>query len=236
MGDIKLSIYAISDLHLALGTNKPMDIFGESWNNHLTKIELDWKSKAKVDDVILLPGDLSWAMNIKETYLDFKYLNNLPGKKILLKGNHDYWWTTVTSMKRYMLENKFENINFLYNNSYQYEDYIICGTRGWNNTESTEDEKIYKREQQRLKLSIEDGIRKYGRERKIIVCMHYPPFNKIQCEEGFIKIMKQYNVAQCVYGHLHGSSQNEAKEGNIDGIDFKLVSCDYTDFKLIKLQ
>ena len=172
MGDIKLSIYAISDLHLALGTNKPMDIFGESWNNHLTKIELDWKSKAKVDDVILLPGDLSWAMNIKETYLDFKYLNNLPGKKILLKGNHDYWWTTVTSMKRYMLENKFENINFLYNNSYQYEDYIICGTRGWNNTESTEDEKIYKREQQRLKLSIEDGIRKYGRERKIIVCMH----------------------------------------------------------------
>lgn len=229
-----MSIYAIADLHLAFGINKPMDIFGKNWEGHVEKIRLDWKEKVKPDDIVLLPGDFSWAMYLENTYLDFEYLNQLPGKKILLKGNHDYWWTTLTSMRKYLKENKFNNIDFLYNNSYEYGDYIICGTRGWSNLENAENKKMLKREKNRLILSLQDGIKRFG-DKKIIVCMHYPPFNELQEEYNFINVMKQYNVEKCIYGHLHGKSHKEAKEGIIEKIDFKLVSSDYTNFKLVKL-
>lgn len=115
-----MNIYAIADLHLAFSANKPMDVFGINWEGHTEKIKKDWESKVKPDDIVLLPGDFSWAMYLDETYLDFEYLNHMPGKKILLKGNHDYWWTTLTAMRQYLKENKFENIDFLYNNSYEY--------------------------------------------------------------------------------------------------------------------
>ncbi len=231
-----MSIYAIADLHLSFGTNKPMDVFGDNWEEHTEKIKDDWLSKVKEDDLVLLPGDFSWAMYLKDTGLDFEYLCSLPGRKLMLKGNHDYWWTTITSMKKYLQENNFENIDFLHNNSFEYEDYIICGTRGWTNIDTEEDRKVLRRERLRLQLSLEDGIKKYSRDKKIIVCMHYPPFNQIQDEEmDFISLMKQYNVEKCIYGHLHGPSHREAREGIIDGIEFKLVSCDYTGFKLIKL-
>ena len=231
-----MSIYAIADLHLSFGANKPMDIFGDNWEGHSEKIKQDWISKVNKDDLVLLPGDFSWAMYLKDTNLDFEYLISLPGKKLMLKGNHDYWWTTLASMRKYLQENDFENIDFLYNNSYEYGDYIICGTRGWTNMDNEEDRKVLKRERLRLQLSLEDGIKKYGTDKKIIVCMHYPPFNNIHDEEyNFVGLMKKYNVEKCIYGHLHGPSHKEAKEGMIDGIEFKLVSCDYTDFKLIKL-
>ena len=231
-----MSIYAIADLHLSFGTNKPMDVFGEEWENHAEKIKQDWLAKVKEDDLVILPGDFSWAMYLKDTSLDFEYLCSMPGKKILLKGNHDYWWTTVKSMKKYLKENNFENIDFLHNNSFEFGDYIICGTRGWTNSDNEEDRKVLKREKLRLKISLEDGIKKYGKDRKIIVCMHYPPFNNIEDEScNFISLMKQYNVEKCIYGHLHGPSHKEAKEGIIKEIDFKLVSCDYTGFQLIKL-
>jgi len=126
-----MSIYAISDLHLSFGDNKPMDIFGEVWDNHTEKIKENWNKKVKENDLVLLPGDFSWAMYLKDTDKDFEYLNSLPGKKLLLKGNHDYWWTTLKKMREYIEENKFENIDFIYNNSYLYEDKIIVGTRGW---------------------------------------------------------------------------------------------------------
>lgn len=115
-----MSIYAIADLHLAFGTNKPMDIFGQNWEGHAEKIKEDWESKVKPDDIVLLPGDFSWAMYLKDTNLDFEYLNKLPGKKLLLKGNHDYWWTTLASMRKYIQENNYKNIDFIYNNSYEY--------------------------------------------------------------------------------------------------------------------
>ena len=231
-----MSIFAIADLHLSFGTNKPMDVFGEEWEDHSEKIKQDWLKKVKPDDLVLLPGDFSWAMYLKDTDLDFKYLCNLPGKKIMLKGNHDYWWATIKSMKKYLEENNFENIDFLHNNSFEYKDYIICGTRGWTNSENEDDRKVLKREVLRLKLSIEDGIKKYGDHKKIIVCMHYPPFNNIEDEQySFINLMKQYNVEKCVYGHLHGPSHKEAKEGIIEGIKFKLVSSDYMDFKLAEI-
>ena len=171
-----MAIYTISDLHLSLGMNKPMDIFGVNWENHEKKIAKNWIEKVHDDDLVLLPGDFSWAMYLKDTKLDFEYLNNLPGHKILLKGNHDYWWETISKMKKFFEENNFKNIEFLQNNSFLWENTIIAGTRGWSEQED-KPEKIIRRENLRLKLSLEDGVSKYGNDKPIIVCMHYPPFN-----------------------------------------------------------
>lgn len=230
-----MAIYAISDLHLSFGSNKPMDVFGVNWENHTEKIKQDWLSKVKEDDLVLLPGDFSWAMYLEDTYEDFKFLNELPGKKILLKGNHDYWWNSLKKMREYLKQNNFNNIDFLYNNSYEYNEYIITGTRGWNYQETEENEKIIRRENIRLELSIQDGIKEYGEDKKIIVCMHYPPIQKNSENLGFINIMKKYKVDKCIYGHLHGKSHKEAIQGNVEEIELKLVSCDYTNFSLIKI-
>ena len=232
-----MSIYAISDLHLSFGDNKPMDIFGETWENHAKKIKENWIKKIKDDDLVLLPGDFSWAMYLEDTYKDFKYLNELPGKKLLLKGNHDYWWTTLKKMRTYLSENNFKNIDFIYNNSYLYDNKIIVGTRGWQDDNNKDDKKIIKRENLRLELSIQDGIKKYGEQKEIIVCMHYPPFNKYEEKDmNFIQTIKKYNVTTCIYGHLHGEiAHKEARQGIIEGIDFKLVSCDYTNFYLVNI-
>ena len=231
-----MAIYAIADLHLSFGENKPMDIFGANWINHEEKIKKTWEETVKKEDIVLIPGDFSWAMYLEDAYEDFNYLNSLPGKKILLKGNHDYWWTTVTKMKKYLKENNFDNIDFLYNNSFYFENKIIVGTRGWTDQEE-KPEKIIKRENARLELSIKDGIQKYGEDKEIIVCMHYPPFNSFEkAELNFIETMKKYNVKTCIYGHIHGGeAQKEAVIGIHEGIDFKLVSSDYLKFNLIKL-
>lgn len=231
-----MSIYAISDLHLSFGANKPMDIFGVNWGEHTEKIKQDWNKNIKEKDTVLLPGDFSWAMYLKDTLEDFEYLSKLPGKKLLLKGNHDYWWTTLKSMREYLRENGFSNIDFLYNNSYLCEDYIIAGTRGWQSSDTSDYCKLLKRENLRLGISLNDGVNKYGKDKKIIVCTHYPPFNDLNKREtSLIDTMKQYNVETCIYGHLHGEAHKDALQGKIDGIDFKLVSCDYTDFKLVKI-
>ena len=232
-----MAIYAISDLHLSFGNNKPMDIFGINWENHAKKIKENWNKRVNENDLVLLPGDFSWAMYLKDTYKDFEFLNTLPGKKILLKGNHDYWWTSIKKMREYLEENDFKNIDFLHNNSYEFENKIIAGTRGWQDENNNDDKRITKRENIRLELSIKDGIEKYGDNKEIIICMHYPPFNKYEeIEFNFIETMKKYNVTKCIYGHLHGEeSHKEAKEGLVNGIDFKLVSCDYTRFDLFKV-
>lgn len=236
-----MSIYTIGDLHLSFKENKPMDIFGGNWEEHYEKIKEDWNLKVKENDLVVLPGDFSWATYLKDTDEDFKYLNDLPGKKILLKGNHDYWWTTVTSMRKFLVENEFENIDFLHNNSFEYENKIIVGTRGWSRTEGTvDDDKIINREVLRLELSIKDGIKNFGEDKEIIVFMHYPPIiksNLLNNElSGFVKIMKEYNVKRCYYGHLHSNSIRDAVEGEHFGIEFKLVSADGLDFKLYKVQ
>lgn len=231
-----MSIYVIADLHLSFSQNKPMDIFGDNWENHDEKIKKNWIKKVKADDYVILPGDFSWATYIEDTKLDFSYLNYLPGKKILLKGNHDYWWTTLASMRKFVKENEFENIDFLYNNSYLVEDKIIVGTRGWNVFDSENDKKMIKRETARLELSIKDGIQKYGNEREIIAFLHYPPItqnnlNKPENRE-FINMLKKYNIKRCYYGHLHGQSHKDAVVGIIDGIEYKLISADYLNFDL----
>lgn len=235
-----MSIYTIGDLHLSFSQNKPMNIFGDNWNGHADKIRKNWMEKVNKEDFVVLPGDFSWAMYLKDTYKDFEYLEKLPGNKILLKGNHDYWWSGLSKMNEYLKENNFNNINFLYNNSYLVENTIIAGTRGWNLTDSEDNEKMLNRECIRLKLSLEDGINKFGRNKEIIVFMHYPPISKAGISNGYTKkyisIMKEYGVKKCYYGHLHGTSHSEAIEGNVDGIEFYLVSSDYLDFDLVKVK
>ena len=256
-----MSIYAIGDLHLSLNKEKPMDIFGGNWKNHEQKIKENWKNTVQDNDLVILPGDFSWEMHLKDMYNDFAYLNDLPGKKILLKGNHDYWWTTLAKMREFLQENKFENIDFLYNNSYLFEEKIIAGTRGWALNDTENSNKMNHREEERLKLSLQSGVDNFG-DREIICIMHYPPIvaeesrisqenvneiennneeaknaalNKNLKISNYVQIMKQYNVKTCLYGHLHGESHKEAFEGIIDGINFKLVSSDYLDFKLYRI-
>ena len=234
-----MSIFVIGDLHLSFNNPKPMDIFGENWAGHEEKIKNNWIANVNEDDLVILPGDFSWETYLGETKKDFYWINNLPGKKLLLKGNHDYWWTTVTNMKNFLKENNYTDIYFLYNNSYEFEDKIICGTRGWSIIDENADEKLIKRELIRLEISLQDGINKYGSDKEIIVFMHYPPITKnkmlIGEEAEFVKMMKKYNVKRCYYGHLHGASIADAVEENVEGIEFKLVSADGLDFKLLKI-
>ncbi len=228
-----MGIYAISDLHLSFGVDKPMNIFGIGWENYEDKIAINWKNKVKDTDTVIIPGDISWGMTLKETVKDFNYINDLPGQKIILRGNHDYYFSTVTKLNKFFIENNFSSIKILHNNSYEVEDLIICGTRGWGKTEKSDkvlDKKIIAREENRLILSLESGLKiNKGLEnkKKIIVAMHFPPFIGKFCD-----IMKDYGVSKCIYGHLHGYGHFMVKEGVIDNIDYKMVSCDYTKFNL----
>ena len=167
-----MAIYTIADLHLSFNNPKPMDIFGDNWKNHEERLKEDWISKVKDEDTVIIPGDFSWATYIEEAYPDFKYLDELPGKKLLLKGNHDYWWTTVTSMRKYLKDYNFNTIDFVYNNAVKVEDKIIVGTRGWTFQDSENSLKMINRENQRLELSIQDAINKYGTEYEIIAFIH----------------------------------------------------------------
>lgn len=234
-----MSIFVIGDLHLSFNNPKPMDIFGDNWSGHEEKIRSNWIENVNDDDLVILPGDFSWGTYLNDTKLDFEFLNSLPGRKLLLKGNHDYWWTTVTSMKTFLKENNFTNIDFLYNNSYEFEDKIICGTRGWSIIDEEADKKLINRELIRLEISLQDGINKFGTNKEIIVFMHYPPITKakmiLEQEAEFVELMKKYHVKRCYYGHLHGASIADAIEGEVEGIEFKLVSADGLDFKLLKI-
>lgn len=209
-----MAIYTIADLHLSFKNPKPMDIFGDNWKNHEERLKEDWISKVKDEDTVILPGDFSWATYIEDAYLDFKYLDDLPGKKILLKGNHDYWWTTVTSMRKYLKENNLKTIDFIYNNSAKVEDKIIVGTRGWTFQDSENSAKMINRENQRLELSIQDAIKNYGNEYEIIAFIHYPPLVSSLLLENkhleFYKTLKKYDIKRCYYGHLHGKSHADA--------------------------
>ena len=232
-----MSIYVMGDLHLSFGMNKPMDIFGVNWEDHYKKIENDWLNKVNDNDLVVLPGDFSWAMDLNDTIEDFKYLSKLPGKKLLLKGNHDYWWGTLKKMKEFMETNNFKDIDFIQNNSFLFDDKIIVGTRGWIYDNKLENIKILKREKIRLEMSFNDAIHKYGNDKEIIVFMHYPPFGKeiVPLEYDLKEVLKNYNVKKCFYGHLHGESCLDATQGNIDNITYKLISSDYLDFKLYKV-
>lgn len=228
-----MSLYAIGDLHFSTAVNKPMNIFGDNWENHEKKIIDSWNSKVNKNDTVLIVGDTSWGINMDEATFDLDIIHNLPGKKIYVKGNHDYWWTTVAKLNKL-----YEDMSFLQNNFYSYNEYAICGTRGWicpNDVKFTEDdEKIYKREAHRLKLSL-DAAKKAG-FKKVIVITHYPPTNDKLEPSLFTDIYEEYKVEKVIYGHLHGKeSFKMGLEGIREGVEYKLVSCDYVDFNLVKI-
>ncbi|KEI06663.1 metallophosphoesterase [Clostridium botulinum] len=226
-----MALYAISDLHLSLNSDKPMDVFGEHWSNHDERIKENWINKITNEDTVLIAGDISWSMKMEDGMEDLEWIHKLPGKKIISKGNHDYWWGSISK-----LNSLYEDINFIQNNYFVYENYAICGTRGWNppsDKYTQHDEKIYNREQIRLRISL-DSAKKAGYE-KIIVMIHYPPVNDKFEETELIKIFKEYNVQKVIYGHLHGTSLKNVFEGNHDGVEYIMTACDYINFDPISI-
>lgn len=232
-----MAIYAISDLHLSIGINKPMDIFGSRWTNYMDRLKTEWESTVGQDDHVIIPGDISWATYLDQAVADFRFINELPGFKYISKGNHDYWWTTLSKLKKFLDVNGFDSISFVHNNSFKIGDTVICGTRGWilpgSEDFGAEDEKFYERELIRLELSLKSAAAQGGE--RILAALHYPPFNQKAEVSGFIEAMSRYGVNTCIYGHLHGDSFKKAVEGEVEGISFRLVSADYLYFKPIKL-
>jgi len=209
-----------------------MDIFDPVWENYMERLRENWVKSINDDDLVLVPGDISWATYVEKSDPDFLYLESLPGKKIISKGNHDYWWTTHSKLNKFKERLSLNSITFLHNNAFFYDSLAVVGTRGWKNPEeddfTAEDEKIYNRELERLKISLKltedfSGTR--------IAMLHYPPFSARGKPTGFVDIMKSHGVDICVYGHLHGKSSNYAAEGLIDGIRYCLVSADYLKFE-----
>jgi len=227
-----VALYAIGDLHLCLGAPKPMDIFGGAWLGYMDKLKEGFSGITSEDTTVLL-GDLSWALDLNESRPDFAWINQIPGRKILLKGNHDYWWSTVTKFDKFCAENGFDNLNILNNNCYEYDGWAICGTRGWFFEEDRggeHDEKIFRRELIRLETSL-----KAAGEKSKLVFLHYPPrYKGYECKE-ILDLLARYEVRRCFYGHLHGASHKLAMEGLWDNVEYRLVSSDYLGFKPFKV-
>ena len=223
-----MALYAIGDLHLCLGAPKPMDIFGGAWVGYMDKLR-EGLSVIGPDDTTVLLGDLSWALDLENAAADFRWINEIPGRKIILKGNHDYWWSTASKFYKFCQSNDFSDMWILNNNHYVFGDYAICGTRGWFYEEERSgehDEKVFKRELMRLEASLKSA----GQLHKIVF-LHYPPrYKGYECQE-IIDLMKHYGVRKCYYGHLHGASHGLAMEGQWDGIEYHLVSADKLAFR-----
>ena len=227
-----MALYAIGDLHLCLGAPKPMDVFGGAWVGYMEKLK-EGVQVIKPEDTTVLLGDLSWALSLSEAMADFAWINESPGRKIILKGNHDYWWSTAAKFYSFCQEYGFSDQFILNNNHYEYDDWAICGTRGWffeEDRSGTHDEKVFKRELIRLEASLQSAG-----QRPKIVFLHYPPrYKGYQCDE-ILELLKRYDVRRCFYGHLHGASHGLAIEGVWDGVDYRLVSADRLNFRPFKV-
>lgn len=223
-----MALYAIGDLHLCLGAPKPMDIFGGAWVGYMDKLR-EGMSVIKPDDTTVLMGDLSWALDLPSAEADFRWINEIPGRKIILKGNHDYWWSTSAKFQKFCLEHEFQDMHLLNNNCYEYGDYAICGTRGWffeEERSGQHDEKVFRRELCRLEASL-----KAAGEREKLVFLHYPPrYRGYECRE-ILALLERYEVRRCFYGHLHGGSHALAMEGLWNGIEYRLLAADYINFR-----
>ncbi|HCX61490.1 metallophosphoesterase [Sedimentibacter sp.] len=229
-----MKIFAIADLHFDSQKGKPMNVFGDNWINHEEKIIENWKRVVSEDDLVLIPGDISWAGKLNEAIEDLLRIDELPGIKIIGKGNHDYWWSTSSKLNKLNLK----TIKFLKNNSYEFDDVSVCGTRGWDTMEEHADaksnEKIYLRELNRLRISLECAGKKGN---KIIVMLHYPPFNSAGLPNEFFHMLKEFKTDVCIYGHLHGEDGHKnVREGLIEQVQVHCVSSDYMDFKPKKIQ
>lgn len=223
-----MSLFAIADLHLSLGCDKPMDVFN-GWQNYTEKLEKNWRSIVNQEDTVVIAGDISWAMKLEDAEKDFAFIHSLPGKKLILKGNHDYWWTTKKKIDAFLSEHGFTSIQIVHNNAYVVGDMAVCGTRGWlYNSESDEDFKIVNREVGRLNASLDDAKRQ---EANPIVFLHYPPvYDTLQCEE-ILSVLETRGIKNCYFGHIHGSeAARRAVTGEYHGIKMHLISCDYLSF------
>ena len=223
-----MALYAIGDTHLSLSCNKPMDVFGGNWENYVDKL-LEGFSVVEPDDTVVLCGDLSWGMSLEQAEADFAFLDKLPGRKLLMKGNHDYWWTTAAKMNRFFEEKGFHSFSLLHNNCHFYGDVALCGTRGWF-FEEHGDPKVFNRELIRLETSL-----KAAGEKEKLCFLHYPPrYQGYICQE-IVDLLEKYQVTACYYGHLHGGSHRLAMEGKFNSVEYHLVAADYLDFKPKKI-
>ena len=229
-----MTIFAIGDLHLPGGDTKPMDVFGSHWENHFEKIAGDWRRRVKPDDLVLLPGDISWAMRLEEALPDLEAIGALPGNKVLLRGNHDYWWGTITRLRAALPK----GMHALQNDALTVGGYVICGTRGWvlpgDSGLDKEDMRIYQREVMRFEMSLQDA-EKRGPDLPKLAMLHYPPFNERQEPSGFTELIERYGVKDVIYGHLHGPGLMGGFTGVWRGIRCYLVSCDSLGFSLLNI-
>lgn len=220
-----MSLFAIADTHLSFGTDKPMDTF-EGWQNYTEKLQNNWNNLVSRNDYVVIAGDISWAINFDELKADFDFLNRLNGKKIIVKGNHDFWWNTVKKMNEFIEKNGFDSISFLQNSSIEFDGFSVCGSRGWFFDSSEPfDVKVLNREVIRLKMSLESA-----KNKEKIVFLHYPPVTTNgKCDE-ILNLLNEYGIKNCYYGHLHGIAAKSAVDDKIDGIDYKLISADRLGF------
>ncbi|MBO2517853.1 MAG: phosphohydrolase [Clostridiales bacterium] len=223
-----MRVFAIGDLHLQGGDNKPMDVFGGHWTGHFDRISADWQEKVGEEDVVLIPGDISWAMQLENALPDLQMIGRLPGIKIILRGNHDYWWSTVTRVRECLPEKMYA----LQNDALKIGDIVFCGTRGWGSTETADDRKIYKRELMRLEMSLERARLLEG---EMIVLCHYPPVDENGNATEVSELISRYPVSHVVYGHLHGVGIN-VFNGEAEGINYHCVACDQIGFKLAQIK
>ena len=222
-----MAIYAIGDLHLSVAAKKPMDVFS-GWDNHAEKLIENWNNKIKPEDTVVLVGDTSWGMTLAEAIPDFRLIHKLPGQKIIIKGNHDYWWASMTKMSETLEKYEFDSIRFLHNNSYFVQDVHICGSRGWIfENGQPHDEKIVRREAGRIEASLKSRGPEQG---ETILFLHYPPTYAGQTLEPYITLMQTYGVSRCCYGHIHGAGHKYAVKGLCRGIEFTMISSDYLSF------
>lgn len=224
-----MKIYAISDLHLSFNCNKPMDVFGGNWEGYIPKIEENWKSKITDDDIVLIAGDISWAMKLEEVNADLNWIDNLPGKKIMIKGNHEYWWKSISSVRAILPS----SILAIQNDSIKIGNFVFCGTRGWTipeecNKPTEEDIKIYKREVERLKLTLMSAKTACKSDEQIIAMIHYPPFGTLEFETEFTKLFEEYGVSIVIFGHIHGKT-NCPKVCMNNGVKYYFTACDHID-------
>lgn len=234
-----MSLFVISDLHLDVLTNeKSMEVFGDKWKDYTNKIKKNWCAVVNENDTVIIPGDISWALTLEDSITDLQWINDLPGKKILMKGNHDFWWSTVTKMKRFFAENNLNTFDILYNNALEVESYILAGSRGWfvdktvqpQKNVTVDYDKILNREQIHLRMSLNEAKalqEKSGKE--ILVFFHFPPvWSDFKCEE-LLDILKEYNISRVFFGHIHGS-YNHSSSFEHEEIQFKMISADFINF------
>ncbi len=222
-----MSLFAIGDTHLSLSVDKPMDIF-KGWTDYTSRLANNWNSVVGENDSVVIPGDISWAMNFQQAKNDFQFLHSLNGTKYILKGNHDYWWNTMSKMTKFLDENGFDSIKIIHNNAYSVEGFAIAGTRGWFYDDSEGDvHKVILREAGRLRASLKAASELGG---EIIAFLHYPPINEVQRCDELLDVLKEFPVKRCYFGHLHGFVAPGCAKVESDGVSFNLVSADYLGF------